>query len=189
MISKVPSTSNSVNFLAPDLKVLDVLLTPENYSYLNEFSGCFPNSANTDFFLFTPPLFGAQYVLKAPIVLSHLTTILRLQESMTLSCKILLFIPSILRACSVTPVVSDSLRPQGLQPARLLCPWDSPDKNTGVCCHFLLQGIFPNQGQNLSILHLLHCKWVLFFFFFFKSFKKFLLFSWPCHAACGIFGP
>ena len=59
MISKVPSTSNSVNFLAPDLKVLDVLLTPENYSYLNEFSGCFPNSANTDFFLFTPPLFGA----------------------------------------------------------------------------------------------------------------------------------
>ena len=34
MISKVPSTSNSVNFLAPDLKVLDVLLTPENYSHL-----------------------------------------------------------------------------------------------------------------------------------------------------------
>ena len=29
---------------------------------------------------------------------------------------------------------------------RLLCPWDSPDKNTGVGCHFLLQGIFPNPG-------------------------------------------
>ena len=29
----------------------------------------------------------------------------------------------------------------GLQPATLLCPWDSPGKNTGVGCHFLLQGI------------------------------------------------
>ena len=34
---------------------------------------------------------------------------------------------------------SDSLRPHGLQPARLLCPRDSPGKNTGVGCHFLLQ--------------------------------------------------
>ena len=33
---------------------------------------------------------------------------------------------------------------------RLLCPWDSPDKNTGVGCHFLLQGIFPTQGSNSS---------------------------------------
>ena len=29
-------------------------------------------------------------------------------------------------------------------------------KNTGVCCHFLLQGIFPTQGSNLHLLHLLH---------------------------------
>ena len=36
-------------------------------------------------------------------------------------------------------VVSDSSRPHGLQPTRLLCPWDSPGKNTGVGCHFLLQ--------------------------------------------------
>ena len=35
--------------------------------------------------------------------------------------------------------MSDSVRPHGLQPARLLCPWDSPGKNTGVGCHFLLQ--------------------------------------------------
>ena len=33
---------------------------------------------------------------------------------------------------------------------------DSPDKNTGVGCHFLLQGIFPTQGSNQSLLHLLH---------------------------------
>ena len=28
------------------------------------------------------------------------------------------------------------------------CPWDSPGKNTGVGCHFLLQGVFPSQGSN-----------------------------------------
>ena len=37
--------------------------------------------------------------------------------------------------------MSDSLRPHGLQPKRLLCPWDFPGKNTGVGCHFLLQVI------------------------------------------------
>ena len=36
---------------------------------------------------------------------------------------------------------------------RLLCPWDSPGKNTGVGCHFLLQGIFLTQGSNLGLPH------------------------------------
>ena len=45
------------------------------------------------------------------------------------------------------------LQPHGLQPARLLCPWDFPGKNTGVGCHFLLQGIFPTQGSNLRLLY------------------------------------
>ena len=49
-------------------------------------------------------------------------------------------------------VVSDSLWPHGLQPTRLLCPLDSPGKNTGVGCHFLLQGIFPTQGSNPHLL-------------------------------------
>ena len=35
--------------------------------------------------------------------------------------------------------MSDSVRPHRRQPARLPCPWDSPGKNTGVSCHFLLQ--------------------------------------------------
>ena len=35
--------------------------------------------------------------------------------------------------------MSDSVWPQRRQPTRLLCPWDSPGKNTGVGCHFLLQ--------------------------------------------------
>ena len=44
------------------------------------------------------------------------------------------------------------LRPHGLEPARLLCPWDFPGKNTEVDCHFLLQGIFPTQGSNPCLL-------------------------------------
>ena len=46
--------------------------------------------------------------------------------------------------------------PHGLQPARLLCPWDFPGKNTGVDCHALLQGTFPTQGSNPHLLCLLH---------------------------------
>ena len=50
-------------------------------------------------------------------------------------------------------VVSDSVRPQGLQAARLLCPWNSPGKNTRGGCHTLLQGIFPTQGLNPGLPH------------------------------------
>ena len=50
-------------------------------------------------------------------------------------------------------IMSDSLWPYGLLPARLLCPWDSPGKNTGVGCHFLLPGIFLAQGWNPHLLH------------------------------------
>ena len=46
--------------------------------------------------------------------------------------------------------------PMDYSRTRLLCPWDSPGKNTGVGCHFLLQGIFPTQGSNPSLLCLLH---------------------------------
>ena len=42
-------------------------------------------------------------------------------------------------AAAVTSVVSDSVRPHRRQPTRLPRPWDSPGKNTGVGCHFLLQ--------------------------------------------------
>ena len=56
-------------------------------------------------------------------------------------------------------VVSSSLQPCGLWPARLLCPWDSPGKNTGVGCHALLQGVFPTQGSNLGLQH---CRRILY---------------------------
>ena len=43
--------------------------------------------------------------------------------------------------CCVASVMSDSVRPHSQQPTRLPRPWDSPGKNTGVGCHFLLQCI------------------------------------------------
>ena len=51
--------------------------------------------------------------------------------------------------------VSDTLQPYGLQPTRLLCPWDSPGKNTEMGSHSLLQGIFTTQGSNLHLFRLL----------------------------------
>ena len=59
-------------------------------------------------------------------------------------------------SCSVT---SDSLRPHGLQSARLLCPWNSSGTNTGVCSCSILQGIFPTQGLNPGLPH---CRWILY---------------------------
>ena len=54
--------------------------------------------------------------------------------------------PFSLIVCVSHSVVSDSLRPHELYPARLLCPWNSPGKNTGVDCHSLLRRIFLTQG-------------------------------------------
>ena len=45
-----------------------------------------------------------------------------------------------------------------MEPARLLCPWDSPGKNTRVSYHALLQGIFLTQGSKLGLLH---CRQIL----------------------------
>ena len=50
-------------------------------------------------------------------------------------------------------VVSNSLQLHGLYTARFLCRWNFSGKNTGVGCHFLLQGIFPSQGLKLHLLH------------------------------------
>ena len=58
-------------------------------------------------------------------------------------------------ACSVAQWCP-TLQPYGLQSARLLCPWNVPGKNTGMGCHFLLQGIFGTQRSNLHLLCLLH---------------------------------
>ena len=47
----------------------------------------------------------------------------------------------------------------GFQPSRILSIWDFPGTNTGVCCQFLLQGIFPTQGSKPGLLH---CRQILY---------------------------
>ena len=94
---------------------------------------------------------------------------LRSEDAQTLSCVPRLFLASqhlehlnftneclsSIHYCyySVAKLCPTLLRPHGLYPARLLCPWDFPGKNTGVGCHFLLQGIFSTQGLNPPLLH------------------------------------
>ena len=68
-------------------------------------------------------------------------------------------IKTTVRKANVKVIVTQScpaLRPRGLYIIRLFCPWDSPDKNTGADCHFLLQGIFLIQESNLRLLRLLN---------------------------------
>ena len=51
--------------------------------------------------------------------------------------------------CVSSSVTSNSLQPHGLYPTRLLCPWDSPGKITGVGCLFLLQDCCINLFQKM----------------------------------------
>ena len=51
-----------------------------------------------------------------------------------------------LSVCACVLSVSDSLQPHTLQLIKLLCLWNYPGNNTGVDCHFLLQGNLPNAG-------------------------------------------
>ena len=66
------------------------------------------------------------------------------------------FIYIYISVCVSRSVVPDSLWPHGLQPTKLLCPWDFPGKDTGVGCHFLLQGIFPTRGSNPGLLQYIY---------------------------------
>ena len=63
--------------------------------------------------------------------------------------KVLLFTQSCLALCD----------PHGLQLTRLLCPWNSPGKNTGVGSHFLVQGLDQTQGLDPDLLH---CRQILY---------------------------
>ena len=66
--------------------------------------------------------------------------------------------------CLAAKSCSTLCDPMDLQPARLLCPWNPPDKNTGVDCHFLLQRIFPTQDSSPLLLCPLHWQadWILY---------------------------
>ena len=63
--------------------------------------------------------------------------------------------------CACVSVAQSCLTPAATRTAapRLLCPWDSPGKATGVGSHSLLQWIFLNQGSNTSLLH---CRQILY---------------------------
>ena len=61
--------------------------------------------------------------------------------------------------CFVTKSCLTLLGPHGLQPTTLLCPQDFPGKNTGVDCHFFLQGIVSSQGLHP---HLLYCRQIIY---------------------------
>ena len=52
---------------------------------------------------------------------------------------------------AVTWIMSDSLRLYDMQPARFLCSWDSPCRNTGVGSHAFLQSVLLTQGSNQSL--------------------------------------
>ena len=69
---------------------------------------------------------------------------------------ILLFHLAFESESEVTSVVSDSVPPHRRQPTTLPCPWDSPGKNTGVGCHFLLQCM---KVKSLSRIWLLATPW------------------------------
>ena len=58
--------------------------------------------------------------------------------------------------CWVTSVVSDSVRPHRWQPTRLPRPWDSPGKNTGVGCHFLLELGATQIQESLNMNPVVH---------------------------------
>ena len=61
-----------------------------------------------------------------------------------------------MHACMLNHLV---MKPYGLWPTRLLCPWDSQGKNPGVGSHFLLQWIFPTQESSPDLLH---CRQILY---------------------------
>ena len=55
-----------------------------------------------------------------------------------------------MHACSVLSVMSDSLQPHGLQPAKLLCPWNFPCKNTEKWVSIFSSKDLPNSGIELT---------------------------------------
>ena len=118
------------------------------YLILRVYPNCFPRKILT---LLTSTLSASNWsdVLR---LISLLGSVFRKEMSATLAQQIIKSV----RACQVVSVMSNSVRPYGVQPARLLCPWDSPGKNTSEVCRALLQEIFLTKGSNPHLLHPLH---------------------------------
>ena len=89
-------------------------------------------------------------------------------------------------------VMSDSLWPHGLQPSRLLRPWDFPGKSTGVGCHCLLRSSsWDHCNANVGALMLSQRSLRLSSFFFFFSFFFCILFCGSdfCHSVLQVIYP
>ena len=86
------------------------------------------------------------YLHKANLLVALESAFMVLLHGWMLAC-------SVPKSCLTLCDQSHTRLPLDSQPTRLLCPWDFPGKNTGLGCHFLLQGIFPIQQSNLYLLH------------------------------------
>ena len=87
-------------------------------------------------------------LLQTPLPPNHIVNACCIESvclflSLSISVCVYKYLDKIMCSVSVSrSVVSNSLRPHGLYPARLLCPWGFPGKNIRVGCHCFLQGIF-----------------------------------------------
>ena len=128
-------------FCSPKFKSMIEVLTIHNLIYLH--------------------LLGSEYKINNSNLSYSLWKYLHLskqfeQDGVSFSCLTTLalhLVWHILSYCLVTQSCLTLLWPHGLQPSRLLCSREFPGKNTGVDCHFLLQGVFSTQGWKLHLLH------------------------------------
>ena len=104
-----------------------------------------PQSINTDLFFFSLMVFiGLRNWITGSVEISP-SGLSRLYPcDIIWHVSLCPFFLEVLKKCYCS-VISDSLQPHWLYPARLLCPWISPGKNTRVSCHSLHQGIVPTQ--------------------------------------------
>ena len=113
----------------------------------NSVAYCFPQLS----FLLSQELLALQMTfsscLHIPFPLFLSDSVSTSSFSLSLSFFFTLRIPFMLDGSVICPIVSNSATPWTVA-SRLLCPWDSPGKNTGVGFHALLQGIFPTQGSS-----------------------------------------
>ena len=108
------------------------------------------------------------YVYFQRRIIQQLADIIFIQLPFIDTTLLLLLLLLLLLSQVCTSVVSDSVRPHRGQPTRLPRPWDSPGKNTGVGCHFLLQcmkvitiicfGVFPGDSVVKMCLECRSCK-------------------------------
>ena len=78
------------------------------------------------------------------------SSLINIEQEHILHCTLDTYVCVYVLSCSA---MSNSMWPRGLQPSRLLSPWNFPGKDTWVGCHFLLQGIFLTQGLSSCLLH------------------------------------